>query len=64
MIVRYVVELLDNDEQEDKDRLIAEGFEAWSGPDFQQFIQVLKTYRWFVCSIFSFVVTVDSEMSV
>lgn len=64
MVFRYVAEPLDDDEQEEKDRLIAEGFEDWSRRDFQQFVRGLETYGWFVCSTLFSVVMTNSEISV
>jgi SWI/SNF-related matrix-associated actin-dependent regulator of chromatin subfamily A member 5 len=33
-------------EREEKEDLIAEGFEDWSRRDFQQFVRALETYGW------------------
>ncbi|EIN12993.1 SNF2 family DNA-dependent ATPase [Punctularia strigosozonata HHB-11173 SS5] len=39
-------EPLTEEEQVEKERLIAEGFEDWSRRDFQQFVRALETYGW------------------
>ena len=39
---------LTEDEQIEKEGLIAQGFENWSRRDFQQFIRALETYGWCV----------------
>jgi len=39
-------EPLDDEEQLEKEILVAEGFESWSRRDFQQFVRALETYKW------------------
>lgn len=60
----HIAEPLDDDEQEEKDRLIAEGFEDWSRRDFQQFVRGLESYGWFVYSTLPAVVVDDSDRAV
>lgn len=47
-----VAEPLDDDETEEKERLIEEGFEDWSRRDFQQFVRGLESYGWYVWRVF------------
>ena len=44
----HVAEPLNDEEQLEKETLIAEGFENWSRRDFQQFVRALETYGWYV----------------
>ncbi|EIW63750.1 SNF2 family DNA-dependent ATPase [Trametes versicolor FP-101664 SS1] len=39
-------EPLTEDQQQEKEELIAQGFEDWSRRDFQQFVRALETYGW------------------
>lgn len=39
-------EPLTEEQQEEKEELIAQGFEDWSRRDFQQFVRALETYGW------------------
>ena len=39
-------EPLTEEELQEKEDLIAEGFEDWSRRDFQQFVRALETYGW------------------
>ncbi|KAI0776331.1 SNF2 family DNA-dependent ATPase [Trametes elegans] len=49
---RQAQEFIDNaeplteEQQQEKEELIAEGFEDWSRRDFQQFVRALETYGW------------------
>jgi hypothetical protein len=43
-----VAEPLTEAEQEEKEALIAKGFEDWSRRDFQQFVRALENYGWLV----------------
>lgn len=42
----FPAEPLNDEEQLEKETLVAEGFENWSRRDFQQFIRALETYGW------------------
>ena len=37
---------LTEEQLQEKERLIAQGFEDWSRRDFQQFVRALETYGW------------------
>ncbi|TBU58147.1 SNF2 family DNA-dependent ATPase [Dichomitus squalens] len=39
-------EFIDNEQLQEKEQLIAQGFEDWSRRDFQQFVRALETYGW------------------
>ena len=39
-------EPLTEEQLQEKEDLIAEGFEDWSRRDFQQFVRALETYGW------------------
>ncbi|KAH9914892.1 SNF2 family DNA-dependent ATPase [Epithele typhae] len=39
-------EPLTEEQMEEKDELVAQGFEEWSRRDFQQFVRALETYGW------------------
>ena len=39
-------EPLTEEQQQEKEELIAQGFENWSKRDFQQFVRALETYGW------------------
>lgn len=39
-------EPLTEDQQQEKEELISQGFEDWSRRDFQQFVRALETYGW------------------
>ena len=43
-----VAEALTEEELQEKDELIAQGFEDWSRRDFQQFVRALESYGWSV----------------
>jgi len=38
---------LTEDETQEKEELIAQGFEDWSRRDFQQFVRALESYGWY-----------------
>src|SRR6266850_417704 len=42
-----VAEALSEDELQEKEELIAQGFEDWSRRDFQQFVRALESYGWY-----------------
>lgn len=39
-------EPLTEEEQAEKEELLAQGFEDWSRRDFQQFVRALESYGW------------------
>lgn len=39
-------EPLTEEQVQEKEELVAQGFEDWSRRDFQQFIRALETYGW------------------
>ena len=44
-----VAEALTEEELQEKEELIAKGFEDWSRRDFQQFVRALESHGWYVC---------------
>ena len=45
---RHIAETLTEEEVQEKEELIAKGFEDWSRRDFQQFVRALESYGWYV----------------
>lgn len=43
-----VAEALTEEELQEKEELVAKGFEDWSRRDFQQFVRALESYGWYV----------------
>jgi SWI/SNF-related matrix-associated actin-dependent regulator of chromatin subfamily A member 5 len=46
--LRHIAEPLTEEELQEKEELIAQGFEDWSRRDFQQFVRALESYGWYV----------------
>ena len=46
--LRHIAEPLTEEELQEKEELIAKGFEDWSRRDFQQFVRALESYGWYV----------------
>lgn len=44
--LRHTAEALTEEELQEKEELISQGFEDWSRRDFQQFIRALESYGW------------------
>ena len=43
----HLAEPLTEEQLQEKERLIAQGFEDWSRRDFQQFVKALEAHGWY-----------------